>query len=116
MNVLLVGSDSRENVTPDEITKFGTQKDVGGKHSDTIMILHADPRTGRAAILSIPRDLYVEIAGTGRKERINTAIQAATPEPGTAPKKINVPQTMILSTNGSRMRPRLVTWPYLRAQ
>lgn len=76
MNVLLVGSDTRENVTPDEAKKFGTQEDVGGKKSDTIMILHADPRTKKAAILSIPRDLYVEIAGTNRTDRINTAIQA----------------------------------------
>jgi LCP family protein required for cell wall assembly len=78
MNVLLVGSDSRENVTPDEIKKFGTQAEVGGKHSDTIMILHADPRSEKAAILSIPRDLYVHIAGTrvNSKDRINTAIQS----------------------------------------
>jgi LCP family protein required for cell wall assembly len=75
-NVLLVGSDTRENVTAAESKKFGTSKDVGGKHSDTIMILHADPRAEKAAILSIPRDLYVTIAGTGRRDRINTAIQA----------------------------------------
>ena len=76
MNVLLVGSDSRENVTADEAKKFGTTRDVGEKHSDTIMILHADPRAEKAAILSIPRDLWVTIAGTGSKARINTAIQA----------------------------------------
>jgi LCP family protein required for cell wall assembly len=76
MNVLLVGSDSRENVTSAEAKKFGTQSDVGGKHSDTIMILHADPRSEKAAILSIPRDLWVTIASTGHKDRINTAIQA----------------------------------------
>jgi polyisoprenyl-teichoic acid--peptidoglycan teichoic acid transferase len=77
MNVLLVGSDTRENVTEEEEKKFGTATDVGGKHSDTIMVLHADPRAEKAAILSIPRDLYVTIAGTGRKDRINTAIQSA---------------------------------------
>lgn len=77
MNVLLVGSDTRENVTREEEEKFGTRREVGGKHSDTIMILHADPRAEKAAILSIPRDLYVTIAGSGRKDRINTAIQSA---------------------------------------
>lgn len=76
MNVLLVGSDTRENVTKEEARKFGTSRDVAGKKSDTIMILHADPRAEKAAILSIPRDLYVTIAGTGRKDRINTAIQS----------------------------------------
>jgi LCP family protein required for cell wall assembly len=76
MNVLFVGSDTRENVTEEEEKKFGTSREVGGKHSDTIMILHADPRQEKAAILSIPRDLWVTVAGTGRKERINTAIQS----------------------------------------
>jgi len=38
------------------------------------------------------------------------------PAAGTATRKMKVPQMIILSTNGSRMRPRVVTWPYLRAQ
>lgn len=80
MNVLLVGTDSRANVTEEEEDKFGTQRDVGGLHSDTMMILHADPRDEKAAILSIPRDLYVMVRdGSGRevrRDRINTAIQS----------------------------------------
>ena len=77
MNVLLVGSDTRETVARDEQKKFGSTKDVGEEHSDTMMILRADPKAERAAILSIPRDLYVDIADTtpARKDRINTAIQ-----------------------------------------
>ena len=38
---------------------------VGGQRSDTIMVLHIDPKQEQAAILSIPRDLYVPIAGAG---------------------------------------------------
>ena len=75
MNVLLVGSDTRETVAKEEQKKFGSTKDVGEEHSDTMMILRADPKAERAAILSIPRDLYVDIAGSNRKDRINTAIQ-----------------------------------------
>ena len=75
MNVLLVGSDTRATVSKDEQKKFGSTKDVGEEHSDTMMILRADPKAKRAAILSIPRDLYVDIAGANRKDRINTAIQ-----------------------------------------
>jgi LCP family protein required for cell wall assembly len=40
--------------------------------TDTMMLLSVDPVSNSAAILSIPRDLYVVIPGFGR-ERINTA-------------------------------------------
>ncbi|HVE94977.1 MAG TPA: LCP family protein [Acidimicrobiales bacterium] len=73
MNVLLVGSDTRANISKEEQVKFGTTKDVGGVRTDTMMILHIDPRAEKAAVLSVPRDLYVPIAGTSRTDRINTA-------------------------------------------
>lgn len=38
-----------------------------------MMILHIDPQQEKAAILSIPRDLWVEIPGFKNKQRINTA-------------------------------------------
>lgn len=40
--------------------------------TDTMMLVSIDPESDRAAILSIPRDLYVVIPGKGQ-ERINTA-------------------------------------------
>ena len=73
MNVLLVGSDTRAEITEEERIKFGTTADVAGERTDTMMILHIDPRAEKAAVLSIPRDLYVPIAGTSRTDRINTA-------------------------------------------
>lgn len=73
MNVLLVGSDTRAIITEAERVKFGTEADVAGVRTDTMMILHIDPRAEKAAVLSVPRDLYVPIAGTGRSDRINTA-------------------------------------------
>ncbi len=72
MNVLLVGSDSRERLTGADAAQAGKGR-VEGERSDTIMVLHVDPRLQRAAILSIPRDLYVPIAGTSESDRINTA-------------------------------------------
>lgn len=77
MNVLLVGSDARENIRAEEQERFGTEKDSGGQRSDTIIVLHADPRAQKAAILSIPRDLAVPIAGrpSQRPDRINSAFQ-----------------------------------------
>lgn len=73
-NYLLVGSDSREGVDADgsDAGVIGDTSDVGGRRSDTIMILRQE-RNGGAALMSIPRDLWVEIAGTGRSNRINAA-------------------------------------------
>ena len=72
MNVLLVGSDSRDRLTGDLADQAG-KNEVSGKRSDTIMVLHVDPKATKAAILSIPRDLYVPIAGGKGSDRINAA-------------------------------------------
>jgi LCP family protein required for cell wall assembly len=74
VNYLLVGSDSREGIEasdPDFVFTGGSS-DVGGRRSDTIMILRQE-RNGGASLISLPRDLWVEIAGTGKKQRINSA-------------------------------------------
>ncbi len=72
LNVLLVGSDSRANI--EDNSAFNDKSNpVTGQRSDTIMILHVDTKQKKAAILSIPRDLYVPIAGTASSNRINTA-------------------------------------------
>lgn len=74
MNVLLVGSDSRAGVTGDLATVTGATGESGRDGlSDTMMVLHIDPQQQKAAILSIPRDLYVPIAGTNSRAKINTA-------------------------------------------
>jgi LCP family protein required for cell wall assembly len=74
MNVLMVGSDSRADITSAADQRaFGNSAQVGGQRSDTVMVLHVDPKQKKAAILSIPRDLWVPIAGKGYSERINTA-------------------------------------------
>jgi polyisoprenyl-teichoic acid--peptidoglycan teichoic acid transferase len=76
MNVLLVGSDTRANLTGSDAERHSVDENgnrVTGQRSDTIMILHADPEAEKGAILSLPRDLWVRIAGTGKSNRINTA-------------------------------------------
>ena len=57
--VLLLGADRRSP---------GSDVD----NTDTLMLLHLDPNARRIVILSIPRDLYVEIPGHG-EGRVNTA-------------------------------------------
>jgi LCP family protein required for cell wall assembly len=71
-NILIVGTDSAEGLDPKDPVLIGRP---GGLRSDTIMILRLDPATDGAQILSLPRDLYVPIAGTRGSDRINAAIQ-----------------------------------------
>lgn len=70
MNVLFVGSDSRAEISEEETDSFGT---VGGQRADAIILLHVDPRTTTARMLSVPRDLWVPIHGTERSNKINSA-------------------------------------------
>ncbi|HJS27791.1 MAG TPA: LCP family protein, partial [Actinomycetota bacterium] len=74
-NYLLLGSDSREGLTPEEQVQFGTDEDIGGENrSDTIILVHTEPDQKRATFLSFPRDLWVDIPGMG-EGRINTAFE-----------------------------------------
>ncbi len=73
MNVLVVGSDSRQPVAG-EGDEFGTPDMVRGQRSDTMMVLRIEPDREKAAVLSIPRDLWVPIA-SGGVNRINTAFE-----------------------------------------
>jgi LCP family protein required for cell wall assembly len=51
----------------------------GDRHSDSIMLLRADPGRHRIVYLSIPRDLRVSIPGLG-EDKINAAMQAGGPK------------------------------------
>jgi len=59
VNVLLLGIDQREN-------------EHGPWRTDTMILVSVDPATHSAAMLSIPRDLWVTIPGFG-ENRINVA-------------------------------------------
>jgi LCP family protein required for cell wall assembly len=75
-NFLLVGSDSRAGADPSspDAGAIGTEQDVGDTaRSDTIMVLRRDRDSGSLALLSLPRDLYVQIPGRDGKTRINAA-------------------------------------------
>lgn len=64
---LVIGSDSREGIG--DLSNFG---DFEGQRADVIMLVQVHPGEDRAQILSLPRDLWVEIPGHG-KNRINAA-------------------------------------------
>ena len=75
-NYLIVGSDSRDSVDKsDPNYRAFVQKGeaTGGQRSDTIIVMRVDPKTHSVDMLSLPRDLWVPIAGTGDSQRINTA-------------------------------------------
>jgi len=74
-NVLLIGSDTRANVTGADQKAYGNTSTAGGQRSDVVKIAHVVPATGQVSILSIPRDTVVTVAGDtsqiGRYNRIN---------------------------------------------
>lgn len=45
----------------------------GGLLTDTIMVLSLDTKNKAASLLSVPRDIYLRIPGTTKKEKINAA-------------------------------------------
>ena len=61
VNIILLGTDRRDN-EPD-VTR-----------TDTLLIVSIDPVTKSAGVLSLPRDLWVNIPGYGF-ERVNTAFE-----------------------------------------
>ena len=69
-NFLLVGTDSRENLSREERNDLVTGHAEGAR-ADTIMLLHL-PDSGGPPLISIPRDSYVEIPGQG-SNKINAA-------------------------------------------
>ena len=49
----------------------GADDPNGGLLTDTIMIISIEPKTGRTALISIPRDLYVNVPYHDHKNKIN---------------------------------------------
>ncbi|MGA4669464.1 LCP family protein [Propionibacteriaceae bacterium Y1923] len=67
---LLVGSDSRENLTDEQRRKYGTGT-TDGARTDTILML-VIPESGDPALISLPRDSYLPIPGHG-SSKLNAA-------------------------------------------
>ncbi|GAA3848295.1 LCP family protein [Saccharothrix violaceirubra] len=76
-NWLLVGSDARDDLTEEQKTQLSTG-DAGGRRTDTIMLLHIPEGSGKATLVSVPRDSYVDIPGNG-KNKINAAFAIGGP-------------------------------------
>ncbi|MBT2401053.1 LCP family protein [Streptomyces sp. ISL-100] len=86
-NILLVGTDGRDKITPEEKRKYR----LGGAPchcTDTIMVVHLSADKERASIVSLPRDSYAEVPehtdqSTGKHHNAHPAkINAAYAEGG----------------------------------
>lgn len=74
--VLLMGWDRRPGDPPDAAYR-----------TDTMMLASLDPTTGRIGVLSIPRDLYVNIPGYNQLQRVNSAyVLGELRQPGYGPR------------------------------
>jgi LCP family protein required for cell wall assembly len=72
-NFLVIGSDTRAFVdNAQDASEFGSAASQRGQRSDTMMIVHVDPKRKRNLVVSIPRDLVVDIPGRG-SQRFNAA-------------------------------------------
>ena len=71
MNLLLVGNDSRSNLTEEQLAEFNAGTD-SGTNTDTMILVHVPADGSKASFVSFPRDSYVDIPGYG-KDKLNAA-------------------------------------------
>lgn len=75
INVLVLGDDSRG----DDQGEYEQQSGQIGERSDTMMLLHIPEDRSGIYVMSIMRDLWVDVPGQG-EERINAAMSQGGPE------------------------------------
>lgn len=71
---LLVGTDSREGLTAEQQAQLatGSVADAGGKRTDTMMLVYTPGDGGQTMLISLPRDLLIDIPGYGQN-KLNAA-------------------------------------------
>ena len=83
LNFLLVGSDSRADMTKEELRQAATQF-TPGRRSDTVILVHLSGDREHVTLVSFPRDAYVTIPAHGKTKehqgKLNTAFSQGGPE------------------------------------
>jgi LCP family protein required for cell wall assembly len=105
-NLLLVGSDSRAFVGDNATlgSEVGNNSDTGGQRSDVTMVARFVPATKSVTVISIPRDLWVnipgDVPGVSGMNRINTAFDSG-PDLliQTIEQDLNIPINYYMSVN-----------------
>ena len=77
-NWLIVGSDSRADLSAEEQERLATG-DAGGQRTDTIMLLHIPDNDTKPTLVSLLRDSYVDIPGKS-KNKLNAAFSLGGPQ------------------------------------
>jgi LCP family protein required for cell wall assembly len=72
MTLLLVGMDVRTGLTPEQKAQFSTGDADGVLNTDSMMLAHVPADGSAASFVSLPRDTYVDIPGSG-EGRLNSA-------------------------------------------
>lgn len=72
---LIIGNDTREDLTDRNLAKLtGAGKDgTYGHRADTIIVAHVDPTRDASFVVSLPRDLLIDIPGHG-PGKVNAAL------------------------------------------
>jgi LCP family protein required for cell wall assembly len=71
MNLLLVGNDSRADLTDAQLVELNAGED-SGINTDTMILVHIPADGTKASFVSFPRDSYVQIPGHGW-DKLNAA-------------------------------------------
>lgn len=79
-NFLITGRDNNACANPNSSSadELKNRTNYAGL-TDSIMLIRVDPKNNQAAVLSFPRDLYVKIANSDHRNRINTAYRPKDP-------------------------------------
>ncbi|MDJ0394345.1 LCP family protein [Rhodococcus sp. G-MC3] len=77
-NWLLVGSDSRAGLTPDQEAALATGGETGPSRTDTIIVIHIPSGGGATTMVSLPRDSYVSVPGNGQ-DKLNASFAIGGP-------------------------------------
>jgi len=77
-NYLLVGSDTREGLTKEQMRalRVGSTATAAGGRSDTMLLIHLSKSRDRAYIISLPRDSLVTIPEHVSSSNKNTTVSA----------------------------------------
>ena len=80
-NFLITGRDNNSCIDPDSpYAKTYEGRSGYAGLTDSIMMIRINPQDNAAAVLSFPRDLYVRIAKSDARNRINTAYRPNEPQ------------------------------------
>lgn len=77
VTLLIVGVDNASGLGEGDSVLNG--RDPTSMLTDTILLVRVDPQTAVVNAMSVPRDLWVTVAGTGRQAKINSAMALGGP-------------------------------------